>query len=221
MWKSFLNLWLKFPCPLCHRTSEDVVCLYCQKKLGSCQLIKQNGFCAGDLPVFVWGRYEGELKRAIAALKYNNQPEIGVLLGKWLAKSWQEQNVVSRNEKLTVVPIPLHRTRLQRRGFNQASSIAKGFCHETGDVLEPNVLIREKATEAMFSLNPAQRKKNLQNSFTVSENWQKLSKFTSILLLDDIYTTGTTLKEAARVLRQQNIHILGSVVIATSSRSEI
>lgn len=221
MWKSFLDLWLKLPCPLCQRAADDVVCRYCQQKLESYCLNDSQALWQGDLPVFVWGRYEGELKRAIAALKYQNHPEIGILLGKWLARTWQKNNRISPKSKLTVVPIPLHRTKLEKRGFNQAVSIAKGFCYETGDYLKPEVLIRVKATEAMFNLNPTQRKKNLKNAFTIGENWQKLSKSTSILLLDDIYTTGTTLKEAAQILRQQNINVLGAVVIATSYRLEI
>ncbi len=221
MWKSFLSLWLKFPCPLCQRTAEDVVCRYCQKKLESCRLKNSQALWKGDLPVFAWGKYEGELKRAIATLKYNNNPEIGVLLGKWLAQTWQENNVISSRLKLTIVPIPLHKTRFQERGFNQAVSLAKGFCQETGDYLELEALIRVKASKAMFGLSPAQRKKNLQNAFAISENWQKSSKSRSILLLDDIYTTGTTIKEAAQILRQQKINVVGAIVIATPCRLEI
>ena len=221
MWKSFLSLWLKFPCPLCQRVAEDVVCGYCQKKLESCQLKNSQALWQGDLPVFAWGRYEGELKRAIATLKYNNHPEIGVFLGKWLAKTWQTNKVISPHQQLTIVPIPLHKTRLQSRGFNQAVSLAKGFCQETGDYLESEALIRVKATEAMFSLNPTQRKKNVQNAFAISKNWQKSRKSPSILLLDDIYTTGTTLTEAAQVLRQRNINVLGAVVLATATKSDI
>lgn len=216
MWKSFLSLWLKFPCQLCQRTAEDVVCQYCQQKLESCRLNDSQVFWQGDLPVFAWGRYEGELKRAIATLKYNNKPEIGVLLGRWLAKTWQIHNTISPSSKITIVPIPLHRKKLQTRGFNQALSIAKGFCQETGHYLEPEALIRVKETEAMFSLNPKQRKQNLQNAFAISKNWQNSPKSTSILLVDDIYTTGTTIKEAARILHQKNIDVLGAVVIATT-----
>ncbi len=215
MWKSYLSLWLKFPCPLCQRTAEDVVCRYCQKKVESCRLENPQALWQGYLPVFAWGKYEGELKRAIATLKYNNHPEIGVLLGKWLAKTWQANNLISPNLKLTIVPIPLHKTKFKSRGFNQAVSLAKGFCQETGDYLEPEALIRVKATEAMFTLNPAQRQQNLQNAFAISKNWQKSRKSASILLLDDIYTTGTTLTEAAQILRQHRINVLGAIVIAT------
>ena len=218
MWKSFLSLWLKFPCPLCQRTAEDVVCRYCQKKLESCRVRNSKALWQGDLPVFAWGKYEGELKRAIATLKYNNHPEIGVLLGKWLAKSWQENEIISPSLKLTIVPIPLHQTRFKSRGFNQAVSLAQGFCQETGDYLEKEALIRVKATEAMFGLNPTQRKKNLQNAFAISENWQKSHRDSLILLLDDIYTTGTTIKEAAQILRQHRINVLGAIVIATPNR---
>jgi len=217
VWKSFLSLWLAFPCPLCQRAAKDVVCEYCQQKLESCRLNNPLALWQRDLPVFVWGKYEGELKRAIATLKYDHKPEIGVLLGRWLAKTWQRQNPILPSSKLTIVPIPLHRKKLQTRGFNQALSIAKGFCQETGHYLEPKALIRVKETEAMFSLNPRQRKQNLQNAFAISKNWQNSPKSTSILLLDDIYTTGTTVKEAAQILRHKNINVLGAVVIATPS----
>ena len=215
MWKSFISLWLKFPCPLCQRTAEDVVCRYCQKKLESCQLKNSQALWQGDLPVFAWGGYEGELKRAIATLKYHNHPEIGILLGKWLGETWRKNNLINPNQRLTIVPIPLHQTKLRSRGFNQAASLARGFCQVTGNYLEPEALIRVKASKAMFELNPAQRKENLHNAFVLNKNWQKASQSRSILLVDDIYTTGTTIREASQILRQHNLKVLGAIVVAT------
>ena len=220
MWKSFLNLWLKLPCPLCQRIAEDVICQYCQRKLESCRLENSQEFWQGDLPVFAWGKYQGELKRAIKTLKYHNHPEIGVFLGKWLAKSWQAHNLISPHLKLTIVPIPLHKTRFRSRGFNQAVSLGRGFCQETGYNLESEALIRVKATEAMFALNPTQRKQNLHDAFALNQNWQKHSKSTPILLLDEICTTGTTLTEAVQILRRKKINVLGAVVIATTNREQ-
>ena len=215
MWKSFLSLWLKFPCPLCQRTAEDIVCQYCQKKLESYQLKNSQALWTRDLPVFAWGRYEGELKRAIATLKYHNHPEIGILLGKWLGKTWRKNNLIPPSQMLTIVPIPLHQTKLRSRGFNQAASLAKGFCQATGNYLELEALIRIKASKAMFGLNPAQRKENLANAFALNKNWQKSSRSRPILLVDDIYTTGTTIREAQRILHQHNLKVLGAIVVAT------
>ena len=215
MWKSFLSLWLKFPCPLCQRAADDVVCPYCQRKLESCQLKNPQALWQGDLPVFAWGRYEGELKRAIATLKYHSHPEIGIFLGKWLGETWRKNNLITPKQRLTIVPIPLHHTKLRSRGFNQAAFLARGFCQATDNYLEPEALIRVKASKAMFELNPAQRKENLHNAFTLNKNWQKSSKSRSILLVDDIYTTGTTIREASQILHQHNLKVLGAIVVAT------
>jgi ComF family protein len=231
MFKGLLSLFLKFPCPLCQRPAEANICLYCQKQLQSFQLHNPSRWWCGNLPVFSWGIYDGKLKRAIATMKYDRQPEIGRILGQWLAKSWQEAHLVDNSKNSIVVPIPLAPTRLKARGFNQATAIAQSFCQETGYSLQPQGLIRVRETQPMFNLAAHQRQENIQQAFRVGNNWQQktlgskkvslerspiasLKPKSPVLLLDDIYTTGTTVKEAARVLRQQGIEVFGVVVAA-------
>lgn len=212
--KSFLSLWLKFPCPLCQRTAEQTLCQDCQNKLASYQLHKPQEQWLGDLPLFAWGKYDGELSRAIAKLKYDNHPEIGVLLGNWLGKSWRQNCPIATQQKVIVLPIPLHQAKLKTRGFNQAESIARGFCQITKYPLVTEGLIRIKATEAMFALNPIQRQHNIKNAFKIGNIWQQNPPNLPVLLLDDIYTRGTTVKEAARILRQHQIKVLGAIAVA-------
>lgn len=213
MLSQLLSVFLQSRCPFCARTSNESICQYCSAKLLSCQLKERDRrHWWGEMPVFAWGRYEGQLKKAIALMKYNNCPEIGVTLGQWLARAWLASNPTEFN-KISVVPIPLHRYKMKERGFNQAEKIALGFCQLTGYNLSTQTLIRVKETKAMFGLNPEERTKNLQGAFRLS---QKLPKY-PVLLLDDIYTRGTTLKESAKILRRDRVDVIGSVVVAKTS----
>ena len=216
LFKQLLSLFLELPCSLCDRNTPDIICPYCQKKLQSHQLDHPDRWWRGNLPVFAWGKYDGQLKQAIANLKYHNQPEIGIILGSYLGKVWLNSSVVKHQAKITVVPIPLYREKFKVRGFNQAEVIAKGFCQETGYLLNRKGLIRRRDTKAMFGLNPSERSKNLQDAFTVGQNIPRFP----VLLLDDIYTAGTTVKEAAKVFRKKNVNVLGAVVTAKAGNSQ-
>ncbi len=216
MFKQLRSVFLESRCPLCARTTAETICTYCQRKLKSHQLNQWDDLWRGDLPVFAWGKYDGQLKRAIAILKYNNQPEIGRILGQWLGKAWLDSSLIKPKQKITVIPIPLHSKKLQDRGFNQAEVIAKNFCKATGYLLNAQGLIRTRNTKVMFGLNPVERTENLKDAFRVG---QKISQ-SPVLLLDDIYTAGTTVKEAAKVLRQQDIKVAGVIVAAKTSQGK-
>ena len=218
MFKQILSIFLESRCPLCdrvaypqgNRTTAKTICEYCFNKLLSYQFKKRNR-CSwrGELPVFAWGRYEGQLKRAIALMKYNNHPEIGIILGQLLAQDWLKSDLI-KSRKVSVIPIPLHPNKMKERGFNQAAKIARGFCQLTGYSLDERVLMRTKETQAMFNLSPEARTNNLRGAFKLGK---KLPKH-PVLLLDDIYTLGTTVRESALVLRSKKIEVIGSIVVA-------
>jgi ComF family protein len=213
MLKQLLSVFLENKCSFCHRITSKAICPYCFNKLLNSQLLKRDrSFWRGDLPLFAWGGYDGELKRAIAKMKYNHYPEIGILLGELLGKAWLESSLI-KDQQVSVVPIPLHPHKLKERGFNQAEKIAQGFCQLTGYSLSPQALIRVKQTQAMFDLNPEQRIKNLQGAFSIGK---KLPQH-PVLLLDDIYTMGTTVKESAKILRTHKIQVIGSIVTAKTT----
>lgn len=211
MLKQLLSVFLEFRCPLCQRTAATTICEYCLRKLSSHQFKPKDRYRQSNhtLPIFAWGKYEGQLKRAIALMKYDLQPEIGIVLGELLGQAWLDSNSLER-QKISVVPIPLHQQKLRDRGFNQAEVIARGFCQLIGYSLNSQTLIRVRETQAMYTLSPEQRASNLQDAFRVSN---KLPKY-PVLLLDDIYTTGTTIAESVRVLQQKKIKVVGVVVVA-------
>ncbi len=221
MFKSLLSLLLKDNCPLCSRSADHIICQDCERRLHDCQFANCNQFWQGDLPLFVWGVYGGELKRAIASLKYNNNPELARLLGYWLGKAWSDVSPLRKKKKLTIVPIPIHKERLQKRGFNQAELLARSFCRYTGYSLAAKSLKRIKATEAFFNLNLQERKEQIKDAFVIEKDLQRRHPSSSVLILDDIYTTGQTASEAARVMRKQGIDVVGIVTVAAREQAKM
>ncbi|MEC4985296.1 MAG: ComF family protein [Oscillatoria sp. PMC 1068.18] len=211
MWKTFLSLFLQDSCPLCDRQTSSILCHYCEQQLQRCQFPARSQCRTGEIPLFVWGKYGGSLKKAIAAFKYKNRPQLGETLGFLLGEAWLNSSFAAKKPKMTVVPIPLHPEKLRQRGFNQAELIARSFCQYTGYPLQPQVLSRVRDTEAMFGLNPTAREENVKNAFTVG----KIPGL-PVLLLDDIYTTGATVRAATSALQASRITVAGVAAIATT-----
>ena len=107
---------------------------------------------------------------------------------------------------------------MQERGFNQAELIAKSFCEYTGYTLKVNGLERIKNTQALFGLNLGDRQEQMQNALTVGLDFQKRLPKTPVLIVDDIYTTGTTASEAAKVLQKIGIKVIGVAAIASPNK---
>lgn len=214
--QNLLSLFLKPKCILCDRPAQLEFCPYCQRQLQHCQLDKPGLLWSGKLSVFVWGNYSGLLKRAITALKYENQPQLAQPLGYYLGEAWLKSAAAKSFKKLTVVPIPLHPTKLRLRGYNQAQLIAQSFCQFTGYTQQPLALDRVRATQAQFSLSPVQREQNLADAFVISKNFSKYPPASPVLLIDDIYTTGATVRSAAQTLVRQGIQVYGVAAIASS-----
>ncbi len=97
-----------------------------------------------------------------------------------------------------ILPVPLHPKRLRQRGFNQAMLLAKAFFPEEKNKVDPFILRRVKDTRPQTSLSGRERRQNLRGAFKVVKKEKVAGR--SILLVDDVFTTGTTLNECARLL---------------------
>jgi ComF family protein len=218
-WRSIfaplLNVFLKSNCPLCDRVAADVLCQYCHRQLLSCELADPDRDWMGDLPLFAWGNYEGALKQSIAKLKYDKNQDIALLLGEFLAMSWQKHSP-QIPDNIKVMPIPLHPDKLKKRGFNQAESIARRFCELTGTKLDLS-LQRDRDTIAQFGLTKQQRAENVADAFSLAPK-SKLRPGDRAILLDDIYTTGSTARSAKLTLERSNITAIGIMAIAAGRR---
>jgi ComF family protein len=207
-----LNLFLQSSCPLCQRSAHREFCDACWRQIQRCQISEPQQLWQGSLPVFAWGVYEGALKRSIAALKYNNQPQLARPLGYELAQAWM--TTIAPRQPITVVPIPMHADKQQQRGYNQADLLAAAFCQATGLLLQKQGLARVRSTTAQFGLSIAAREQNLASAFELGKDFIRRPPSGAVLLLDDIYTTGATVRAAASSLQQHQIPVLGVAAIA-------
>jgi len=154
-----------------------------------------------------YGGYDGELRDLIHLLKFQQVRPAAAVLGRMLAETIAklEQTMpvgTIFSSMITVVPVPLHKRRQAQRGFNQAEMIARGALKQLS---RPNrfdlctgVLVRRRETGSQIGLNRHQRRENMRGAFAVSDPTRILN--CNILLVDDVYTTGTTASECARVL---------------------
>ena len=212
--KAFLNFFLKPNCPLCSRPAEICFCDDCKIQLDECQFPPGLRWTKG-IPVFIWGSYDGALKQAIARLKYHNCPEIAQPLGESLARSWVHTAESTLNQ-LVVVPIPMFAAKQQKRGYNQAELIARSFCQVTGLPLKANGLKRIRNTTAQHKLSAKQRQNNLNRAFSLGPDFQRGRRGYSVILIDDIFTSGATVKGAIQTLKRANIPVAGVVAVATT-----
>ncbi|MBD2090112.1 ComF family protein [Microcoleus sp. FACHB-1515] len=213
LWKSLSSLLIAPTCPLCDRPSPRFFCRDCDRQLHACQFDRPAADWQGDLPIFAWGKYEGTLKRSIAALKYNGQPQIAQPLGLWLGEAWQQTMQIPA---CAIVPIPLHAAKQKQRGYNQATLLAESFCQATRLPLASDALWRIRSTEAQFKLGAIDRAQNLANAFAVNSAFRQRSA--GVLLLDDIYTTGATVNAAASCLQQQGIRVRGVIALSRTAK---
>jgi ComF family protein len=209
-----LDLFFQSNCPLCSRSTDSVLCVDCDRQITACRFDNpQQSLSSQDLgvPLFSWGIYDGSLKRAIATCKYENHPEIAEIVGEKIGETWLKINGNNRI-KLPVIPIPMHAEKLKARGFNQAEILARGFCQVTKLPCMPQLLCRVKSTKPQIETkNVQERQENLAQAFAVP----KISRFNqSVILFDDIYTSGTTLKEAIATLTSANIKVHSAIVLA-------
>jgi len=179
----------------------------CGKKL------EQEGELCGDCKrkehLFVKGRILYEYDSVVSSiyrLKYGGRREYADFFGEEMAKYLGP--FIRQVRPDGIVPIPLHPKRMKVRGYNQAALLAKALGKHCEVPVYEHYLERRKNTLPLKLQNPKERQNNLKKAFNIAENDVKLKQ---IILIDDIYTTGSTMDEASRTLLQhgaQEIYFL-------------
>lgn len=142
------------------------------------------------------GYYEGPLQEAIHRWKYEGKIHLTPFFGKWMAE--ELFNYWDADVPDLLVPVPLHVQRLRERGFNQALLLVRELGRHTGIPYPKRILRKKRATVPQVQLSGSERERGVRGTFEVFENGRVEKK--SILLVDDVFTTGATVNECARVL---------------------
>ncbi len=169
--------------------------------------------------------YEDELRKIVHLLKYEGLRSVAKPLGKLLARVVETLEGEAARE-LTVVAVPLYPAKQRRRGFNQSELLADSATAELRRtrpewrlVAAHRALRRVRDTEDQFGLTPPERRKNLRGAFEVVDAEAVAGR--EVLLLDDIYTTGATARECARVLRRAGASRVWVATVARAQREMV
>ena len=156
--------------------------------------------------------YQKPVTNSLAAIKYKNERKF--------AKYYLEEIQKRKYRDLlqlkidVIIPVPIHRKKRRKRGFNQAEEFGKRLSHYLEIPMNSSLLIRSKKTVPQKDLGPALRLKNLEQAFSCRKLPDRMKK---ILLIDDIYTTGSTAEACSRALKKAGAEQVFLLVIATSS----
>ena len=199
-------------CIFCGKTiiQNNICCDNCQKELIYMGKTKDIDYIDFSYAAYAYSEYS---RRPIFSLKYGGRRYLAEHIAKILA------DFIGNNLKVDmIVPVPLHKKRLKSRGFNQAELMAA----EISELLNTraySVLERLKATEKLSLLTTRQRQESIENAFAIKPTAQSLNLAgKSILLIDDILTTGATLRQCAKVLRTQSPKHIYAVSFLASAR---
>jgi len=177
--------------PLCDRLGTPF-----EHDIGEQRLSRQ---AVDDPPVFrrarAVARFEdGPARKLVHRLKYSDRGELARPMGAWMARAGAELLA----DCDVVAPMPLHRTRLWKRRFNQAAALARAVAERSGKALEPTLLERVKATRSQIGLTRVQRAENMQGAFRAHPRAELRGR--RVLLVDDVLTSGATANAASRAL---------------------
>ncbi len=139
------------------------------------------------------------IQKILHQLKYSGKSRLGYIIGQRLAVL-VDKNYFQGMEWL--VPVPLHHTRFRERGYNQSFYIAKGLQPSLNIPIQTKIIKRRKRTKTQTKLTREERSKNVENIFSVLKSKKSDLANRRILMVDDVYTTGATADECARILME-------------------
>ena len=161
------------------------------------------------------------IKRVIWNLKYHNHWSFGQKLGKLLYDNMMEEvaelQIYTQGSPIIIIPVPISKPRNKIRGYNQAEKIARGFCNSSPEKifeLRNDIVAKTKETLPQAKItNRKKRLKNIRGIFDINIKYKKFLKGKTVIVIDDVTTTGGTIMEVMKILKKSGVRkVIGMAV---------
>lgn len=203
--------------------SEQHICLSCIESLPRTNYHNQEEnrlehylggkFVFQRAAAFCYFYKSGGLQKIIHELKYKNNPELAVYMGKLYGNALKDSDFVKDVDYL--IPIPLHPKRQKQRGYNQAEEICKGISEVTGIPICTSAIVRTVNNPSQTSHSKTERLKNVEGIFANTNNPNLKDK--KVILVDDVITTGSTIEAIAKCFSEDEIPIINIAAIGIAT----
>lgn len=206
-------------CGICEKINKDGLCPKCNlelKKQAEVNILqkeeieenlKKEKYFEELMYIF---KYEGQVRKLILDYKFNEKSYLYKTFVNFLLKNEKIFENIKKYDK--IIPVPISKKRNKERGYNQSMLIAEEIANKTNLELVNNCLIKTKNIIEQSKLNKEDRLQNIQGVYSLQN--ERLITKQKILLVDDIYTTGSTVNECCKILQQANPKTIGVLVLA-------
>ncbi len=203
--KKILDIIYPQVCSICGKLNSKSLCNKCENKLKAEFEFQTDDYSTEFDKNFkehhYFFKYENVIRSQILSLKFHEKSYNYRTIVYFLEKNKKSFEILKKYDIIVVVPIS--KQRLKQRGYNQSELIAKGISKIISVKIQKNIIYKIINTKPQSTLNKEQRKENVQSAY-IAKNIKK-AKNKKILIIDDIYTTGNTLNECAKVLVDNGI----------------
>lgn len=198
-------------CGMCGEINENYICNNCYeniKKIKKCVINEYNNRnFSKHLYIF---KYEGIIRNKIIEYKFEDKGYLYKMFAKIILSDKKTCNFIKKYD--VIIPVPISKKRKKKRGYNQSELVANELAQKLNQDIWTDIIIKKKDNKPQSELNKLERKKNVEDIYEINKPIEVKNK--KVLLLDDIYTTGSTVNEIARKLKQNQTQEIGVITLA-------
>lgn len=198
-------------CGMCGEINENYICNNCYeniKKIKKCVINEYNNRnFSKHLYIF---RYEGIIRNKIIEYKFEDKGYLYKMFAKIILSNKKTCNFIKKYD--VIIPVPISKKRKKKRGYNQSELVANELAQKLNQDIWTDIIIKKKDNKPQSELNKLERIKNVEDIYEINKPIEVKNK--KVLLLDDIYTTGSTVNEIARKLKQNQTQEIGVITLA-------
>lgn len=213
--KILLDYIYKQKCYFCGKSYENNI--FCSSCMNNISFLPNKTIAKVlDKDVYCLSFYSGVIKKLIKAVKYHNKKDLALYQAQIMFEFWEK--IEDKKDKYTIIPVPIHKNRFKKRKYNHMELVGKHFSQMTGYEINASFITRKKDTKPQYKLSKQEREENLKDAFCVNTT---MAPEGSVLLIDDISTTGATFFEMIKELQKNKIEDITCFVTAVPDKNSL